>query len=208
MPFDFKKELKDFYSAKSTPKIVTVPRANFIAVRGNGNPNDQDGSYQQAVKILFAVAYTLKMSYKTDYKIDNFFEYVVPPLEGLWWTDDISNKDRFNWISMLRLPDFITEENFNWAKSFAENKKQIDCSSAEFFTFDEGLCVQILHVGSFDNESETIKIMNEFVEKNNYVLDLNENRLHHEIYLSDARKVEPEKLKTIIRQPIQICSKR
>ena len=208
MPFDFKKELKDFYSAKSTPKIVTVPRANFIAVRGNGNPNDQDGSYQQAVKILFAVAYTLKMSYKTDYKIDNFFEYVVPPLEGLWWTDDISNKDRFNWISMLRLPDFITEENFNWAKSFAENKKQIDCSSAEFFTFDEGLCVQILHVGSFDNEPATVKIMNEFVEKNNYVLDLNENRLHHEIYLSDARKVEPEKFKTIIRQPIQICSKR
>lgn len=208
MPFDFKKELKDFYSAKSTPKIVTVPRANFIAVRGNGNPNDQDGSYQRAIKILFAVAYTLKMSYKTDYKIDNFFEYVVPPLEGLWWTDDISNKDRFNWISMLRLPEFITEENLNWAKSFAEDKKKIDCSSAEFFTFDEGLCVQILHVGLFDNESETIKIMNEFVEKNNYVLDLNENRLHHEIYLSDARKAEPEKFKTIIRQPIQICSKR
>lgn len=208
MAFDFKKEYKEFYMPKSKPAIVTVPKANYIAVRGKGNPNEEDGAYQKAISVLYAIAYTLKMSYKTDYKINGFFEYVVPPLEGFWWQEDINgidygNKDSFNWISVLRLPDFISRENFDWAVNTVAKKKKLDCSSAEFLTIDEGLCVQIMHIGPFDDEPESVAKMDAYLSENGYENDLSDTRLHHEIYMSDARKVTPEKWKTVIRHPIK-----
>ena len=208
MAFDFKKKYKEFYNPKSKPEIVNVPLANYIAVRGTGNPNEEGGAYQQAIGVLYAVAYTLKMSYKTDYKIEDFFEYVVPPLEGFWWQDgicgiDYSDKSTFNWISVIRLPDFVSKEDFEWAVKTAAKKKKIDCSSAEFLTVDEGLCVQIMHTGPFDEEPAAVALMDEYLEKNGYVNDFTDKRLHHEIYMSDARKVAPEKWKTVIRHPIR-----
>ena len=208
MAFDFKKEYKEFYMPKNKPEIVTVPKANYIAVRGKGNPNEIDGAYQQAISILYAVAYTLKMSYKTEHKIEGFFEYVVPPLEGFWWQDnvdgiDYADKAVFNWISVIRLPEFITKKDFEWAVETASEKKKLDCSSAEFLTVDEGLCVQIMHIGAFDDEPQTVALMDEYIAQNGYENDITESRLHHEIYLSDARKVAPEKWKTVIRHPIK-----
>lgn len=208
MAFDFKKEYKEFYMPKNKPEIVTVPKANYIAVRGKGNPNEIDGAYQQAISILYAVAYTLKMSYKTEHKIEGFFEYVVPPLEGFWWQDnvdgiDYADKAAFNWISVIRMPEFITQKDFEWAVETASEKKKLDCSSAEFLTVDEGLCVQIMHIGAFDDEPQTVALMDEYIAQNGYENDITESRLHHEIYLSDARKVAPEKWKTVIRHPIK-----
>ena len=208
MAFDFKEEYKEFYMPKNKPEIVNVPAANYIAVSGKGDPNEEEGAYQQAIRILYAVAYTLKMSYKTDYKIDGFYEYVVPPLEGFWWQDgadgaDYNDKSSFHWISVIRLPDFITKENFDWAVETVTKKKKIDCSAAEYLTIEEGLCVQMMHLGSFDDEPATIAKMDQFLEQNGYVNDLNDDRLHHEIYLSDQRKVAPEKWKTVIRHPIK-----
>lgn len=226
MAFDFKKEYKEFYMPKNKPEIVKIPPMNYVAVRGKGDPNVEGGDYQQAISILYAVAYTLKMSYKTDYKIEGFFEYVVPPLEGFWWqgeqnpvdakvrTDragrredikgiDYTNKDTFNWISVIRLPDFITEKDFAWAVQTATEKKKIDCSLAEFLTIDEGLCVQIMHMGSFDSEPATVAMMEDYLKEQGYENDINEQRLHHEIYMSDARKIAPEKWKTVIRHPIK-----
>ena len=208
MAFDFKKEYKEFYMPKCKPEIVNVPKANYIAVKGKGNPNEEVGAYQKAVGILYAVAYTLKMSYKTDYKIQGFYEYVVPPLEGFWWQDDIdgvdySNKSTFNWISVIRLPDFITREDFDWAVATASKKKKTDCSSAEFLTIEEGLCVQIMHIGPFDDEPATVAVMDKYLEENGYKNDMTQDRLHHEIYLSDPRKVALEKCKTVIRHPIK-----
>ncbi len=208
MPFDFKKEYKEFYMPKNKPEIVTVPKANYIAVRGQGDPNEENGAYQQSVGILYAVAYILKMSYKTDHKINGFFEYVVPPLEGFWYQDgidgvDYSNKGSFKWISVIRLPDFVTEEDFAWAVETAGRKKKIDCSCAEFLTIDEGLCVQIMHIGSFDDEPASVAAMDEYLDKNGYVNDFGDKRLHHEIYLSDPRKTAVEKMKNVIRHPIR-----
>lgn len=208
MSFDFKKEYKEFYLPKKKPEIIEVPKANFIAVRGSGDPNDEDGAYQQAIKVLYSIAYTLKMSYKTDYKIDGFFQYVVPPLEGFWWQEsiegiDYGNKSTFRWISVIRLPDFILRKDFDWAVQAATKKKNIDCSIAEFLTIDEGLCVQVMHIGPFDNEPATVAIMDDFLKENGYDNDFSDKRLHHEIYLSDARKVSPEKWRTVIRHPVK-----
>ena len=208
MAFDFKKEYKEFYMPKNKPEIITVPKANYIAVRGKGDPNEVGGAYQQAISVLYAVAYTLKMSYKTDHKIEGFFEYVVPPLEGFWWQDgkdgiDYTDKASFNWISVIRLPECITQKDFEWAVETATKKKKLDCSSAELMTIDEGLCIQIMHLGPFDDEPATIALMDEYLDKNGYVNDITNTRLHHEIYLSDARRVVPEKWKTVIRHPIK-----
>ena len=210
MAFDIKKEYKEFYRPKNRPEIVTVPKANYIAVRGKGNPNEAGGAYQQAIGVLYAVAYTLKMSYKTDHRIDGFFEYVVPPLEGFWWQEnsdgvDYTDQSAFNWISVIRLPDFITKADFEWAVETATKKKKLDCSSAEFMTIEEGLCVQIMHYGPFDDEPATIEIMDKYLDDRGYSNDFSDSRLHHEIYMSDARKVAPEKWKTVIRHPI--CKK-
>ena len=205
MAFDFKKEYKEFYMPKNKPEIVNVPKANYIAVRGEGDPNQVGGAYQRAIGVLYAVAYTLKMSYKTEHKIEGFYEYVVPPLEGFWWQDgaDRADKSAFRWISVIRLPEFISKEDFAWAVETATRKKKLDCSSAEFLTVEEGLCVQIMHQGSFDGEPATIALMDAYLEQNGYANDMNEHRLHHEIYMSDARKVAPEKWRTVIRHPIR-----
>ena len=208
MAFDFKKEYKEFYMPKNKPEIVNVPKANYIAVRGSGDPNEENGTYKQAIGVLYAVAYTLKMSYKTDYKIRGFFEYVVPPLEGFWWQEgsdgfNYADKASFHWISVIRLPDFISEDDLEWAKETAAKKKKLDCSSAGFLTIDEGLCVQIMHLGAFDDEPATVAIMDKFIQENGYINDMTGERLHHEIYLSDARKAAPEKWKTVIRHPIK-----
>ena len=208
MAFDFRKEYREFYMPKDKPEIVHVPKANYIAVSGKGNPNEEGGAYQQAVGVLYAVAYTLKMSYKTDHRIEGFFDYVVPPLEGFWWQDhtdgvDYSDKSTFNWISVIRLPDFITAADFSWAVEAATKKKKIDCSAAELLTVEEGLCVQIMHIGPFDDEPATVAVMDEYIKANGYVNDITDKRLHHEIYMSDARKVAPEKWRTVIRHPIR-----
>ena len=210
MAFDFKKEYKEFYMPKNKPEIVNVPKANYVAVRGAGDPNEENGTYQQAISVLYGVAYTLKMSYKTDYKIKGFFEYVVPPLEGFWRQENVdginyADKTSFHWISVIRLPDFISESDLEWAKETAEKKKRIDCSSAEFLTVDEGLCVQIMHLGAFDDEPATVAIMDKYIKENGYINDITDKRLHHEIYLSDARKVALEKWKTVIRHPIRMA---
>lgn len=208
MPFDFKKEYRALYMPKSKPQLVEVPPMNYIAVRGTGDPNEDGGAYQQAISVLYAVAYTLKMSYKTDYKIAGFFEYVVPPLEGFWRQDNVdgvnySDKSGFHWISVIRLPDFVTKTDFDWAVQTASKKKQLDCSSAEFLTIEEGLCVQIMHVGSYDDEPASVVVMDEYLAQNGYANDLTAERLHHEIYLSDPRKTAPEKRKTVLRHPIK-----
>ena len=208
MAFDYKKEYKELYMPKNKPEILTVPKMNYIAVRGKGNPNEKGGAYQNAISVLYAVAYTLKMSYKTDYKIEGFFEYVVPPLEGFWWQEDTdgvdyTDKSKFNWISVIRLPDFVSQMDFDWAVETASKKKKLDCSSAEFMSIDEDMCVQMMHLGAFDDEPATVAVMDEYIKQNGYANDMNKDRLHHEIYLSDARKVAPEKWKTVIRHPIK-----
>ena len=209
MAFDFKKEYKEFYMPKKTPSIVTVPEMNYIAVRGSGNPNDENGGYKQAIGLLYSAAYTIKMSRKGNHQIDGYFDYVVPPLEGFWWQDgvigvDYANKDSFRWISVIRLPDFVTKEHFDWAVKEAAEKKKQDFSKVEFFTYDEGLCVQCMHVGSYDDEPATVQLMHDFMVSKGYELDITDKRFHHEIYLSDARRVMPEKLRTVIRHPIKV----
>ena len=208
MAFDFKKEYREFYLPKDRPEIVMVPRVNYIAVRGRGDPNEEGGAYQTAIGVLYAVAYTLKMSYKTDHRIEGFYEYVVPPLEGFWWQAgvrgvDYARKDAFHWISVIRLPDFVTEQDFLWAVETASAKKKLDCSAAEFLTVEEGLCVQMMHLGPYDDEPASVALMDRYLAENGYANDLSDTRLHHEIYLSDARKTPPEKWKTVIRHPIR-----
>ena len=209
MVFDFKKEFKRFYKPSENPEFIEIPKMNFIAVRGKGNPNEREGKYQKAVEMLYGVAYTLKMSYKTQYKIEGFFEYVVPPLEGLWWQENteyenyLLNKDLFSWISLIRIPDFVKKEDVEWAVKTATPKKKKDFSKVEFFTYDEGVCVQCMYIGSHNDEPETIQKMNEFTREKGYSINLTDKRYHHEIYLSDPRKADIDKIKTVIRQPIK-----
>lgn len=208
MAFDFKKEYKEYYLPKNKPEIVTVPPMKYIAVRGEGDPNAEGGAYQQAISVLYAVAYTLKMSHKTDHKIEGFFEYVVPPLEGFWQQEapgaiDYSRKEAFRWVSVIRVPDFVTQADFDWAVEAASRKKKLDCSSAEFLTIDEGLCVQMMHLGPFDTEPESVARMDAYLQEHGYANNFSGERMHHEIYLSDARKVPPEKWKTVLRHPIR-----
>ena len=208
MAFDFKKEYKEFYMPKNKPSIVKVPKMNYIAVRGKGDPNAEGGEYKESIGLLYGIAFTIKMSKMGDHRIDGYFDYVVPPLEGFWWQQgvtgiDYNHKENFEWISVIRLPDFVTKEEFEWAKEEAAKKKKTDFSKAEFFTYDEGLCVQCMHIGPYDDEPATVDAMHEFMEKEGYVLDITDKRYHHEIYLSDVRKVAPEKLKTVVRHPIR-----
>ena len=208
MAFDFRKEYKEFYMPADRPSIVTVPPMSYIAVRGEGDPNAEDGAYKQAIGLLYGIAFTIKMSKKGDHRIEGFFDYLVPPLEGFWWQDgvkwiDYARKDRFQWISVIRLPDFVTKKDFDWAVAEAARKKKTDFSKAEFLTCDEGLCVQCMHIGSYDDEPATVEQMHRYMEEQGYTLDITDQRLHHEIYLSDVRKVAPEKLKTVIRHPIR-----
>lgn len=209
MPFDYKKEYKEFYTPKNKPSIIKIPKMNYIAVRGKGNPNDENSEYKASIGLLYAIAFTIKMSYKGKYKIDGYFEYVVPPLEGFWWQDnvkcgiDYNKKDEMNFISIIRLPDFVTKNDFNWAIEEATKKKKQDFSKVEFLTYDEGICVQCMHIGSYDDEPATINLMNKFANENGYELDITDKRLHHEIYLSDPRKCDISRLRTVIRHPIR-----
>jgi len=208
MAFDYKKEYREFYMPKREPAIVNVPAMNFVAVRGSGDPNEEDGEYKAAMGLLYGVAFTIKMSKMGDHRIDGYFDYVVPPLEGFWWQDgvdgiDYRQKDTYRWISLIRLPDFVAENDFDWAVSEATRKKKTDFSKAEFFTYKEGLCVQCMHIGSYDDEPATIEQMTEYAESRGYVTDITDSRYHHEIYLSDARRVAPEKLKTVVRHPVR-----
>jgi hypothetical protein len=208
MIFDFKKEYKEFYLPDKKPGIILVPKMNYLAVRGQGNPNQEDGEYKQAIGLLYGIAFTIKMSKKGGHQIDGYFDYVVPPLEGFWWQPGVTginyaHKEDFRWISVIRLPDFVTKADFNWAVDEATKKKKTDFSKVEYITYDEGLCVQCMHIGSYDEEPKTVALMHEYMEQQGYALDITDQRLHHEIYLSDARKVAPEKLKTVIRHPIR-----
>lgn len=206
--FDYKKEYKEFYLPPKKPQILEIPPMNFLAVRGKGDPNQTDGEYKNSIGMLYAVAYTIKMSKLTDRKIQGYFDYVVPPLEGFWWQEgikgvDYSKKQDFKWISLIRLPDFVKKTDFDWAVSQAEKKKKQDFSKVEFFTYEEGLCVQCMHIGPYDSEPETVEVMDRFAAEKGCVLDFSENRYHHEIYLSDVRKCKPENLKTVIRHPVR-----
>lgn len=208
MPFDYKKEYKEFYMPPKKPCIVEVPTMNYIAVRGKGNPNDENGEYKESIGLLYGIAFTIKMSYKGNHKIDGYFEYVVPPLEGFWWQDgvdgiDYAHKENFNFISIIRLPDFVTRVDFDWAIAEATKKKKTDFSKVEFLTYNEGLCVQCMHIGPYDNEPTTIAAMHEFATLNGYEPDITDTRYHHEIYLSDPRKCDPTKIKTVVRHPIR-----
>ena len=208
MAFDFKKEYKEFYLPPKKPTIVDVPKMNYLAVKGKGDPNQEDGEYKEAIGLLYGIAFTIKMSKKTDYQMEGYFDYVVPPLEGFWWQKDVkgidyAHKENFEWISMIRLPDFVTKKDFDWAIDQATKKKKTDFSKVEFMSVEEGLCVQCMHIGSYDDEPATVDLMHAYMEKEGYELDINDERRHHEIYLSDARKVAPEKLKTVIRHPIK-----
>lgn len=206
--FDYKKEYKEFYLPPRKPQIVEVPAMNFLAVRGMGNPNEEEGDYKAAIGLLYSIAYTIKMSKMGKHRIEGYFDYVVPPLEGFWWQDgvqgvDYTRKDQFQWISLIRLPEFVTREEFDWAIQEASVKKQMDFSKVEFFTYHEGLCVQCMHIGPYDNEPVTVREMERYAKEQGYELDFSDQRYHHEIYLSDVRKCKPENLKTVIRQPIK-----
>ena len=208
MDFDYKKEYKEFYLPPKTPGIVTVPAMNFLAVRGRGDPNEEGGAYKQALELLYGVAFTIKMSRLGKHRLEGYFDYVVPPLEGLWWQEgtqgvDESRKAEFRWISLIRLPEFVTEEAFRWALREAAEKKQRDFSAVEFFPWEEGLCVQCMHIGPYDDEPATVAAMEEYAREQGYELDFSPGRFHHEIYLSDARRTKPERLKTVIRQPVR-----
>ncbi len=208
MSFDFKKEYREFYMPKNKPSIVNIPKMNYIAVRGKGNPNEEDSEYKKSIELLYGIAYTLKMSGKKNHNIEGFFEYVVPPLEGFWWQEnskemDYHRKNDMRFISIIRLPDFVTKEDFNWAIEEATKKKKQDFSKVEFLTYEEGICVQCMHYGSYDDEPNTVAFMHEYMKKNGYELDITDTRYHHEIYLSDPRKCDVNKLKTVIRHPIR-----
>ena len=208
MAFDYKKEYKEFYLPKSKPGLVTVPAMNFVAVRGKGDPNEEGGDYKTAMGLLYGLAFTIKMSKLGEHQIEGYFDYVVPPLEGLWWQEgregiDYSRKDLFQWISMIRLPDFVTEADFEWARWEAARKKQQDFSRVEFLSWEEGLCVQCMHVGPYDNEPVTLQKMQHFMQQQGLVSDFSPGRYHHEIYLSDVRRCRPENLKTVIRHPVR-----
>lgn len=209
MAFDYKKEYKEFYLPKNKPSVITVPKMNYIAVRGKGDPNSEDGEYKRSIGLLYGIAFTVKMSKFGDHRIDGYFDFVVPPLEGFWRQEgiaegiDYSRKEELKFISAIRLPDFVTKAEFDWAVSEAEKKKKSDFSKVEFLTVDEGLCVQCMHIGSYDDEPKTVALMHDFMSSQGYSLDLNGKRLHHEIYLSDPRKTAPEKLRTVIRHPIK-----
>ena len=208
MAYDFKKEQKEFYRPTTKPMMVEIPSMNFLAVRGTGDPNEENGEYAKSIQLLYSLAYTLRMSYKGTYKIEGFFEYVVPPLDGFWWQEgvegvDYARKNDFKFVSLIRLPDFIKKADFDWAIEEATRKKGLDYSIVEFFTYDEGLCVQCMHVGPYDNEPETVLAMENFAKENGYVIDIGDKRFHHEIYLSDPRKIDPAKLKTVVRHPVK-----
>ena len=207
MAFDFKKEYKEFYLPPVTPTLVDVPPANYIAISGTGNPNDEGSEYKDSIGLLYGIAFTIKMSNKGGRQIEGYFDYVVPPLEGLWWSENgevnYAHKEAFHFISMIRLPEFVTRADFDWAVAEATRKKKTDFSKVEFFHYEEGRCVQCMHIGPFDSEPITIGKMKAFAEQQGLSIEMDDVRRHHEIYLSDPRKTAADKLKTVIRYPVK-----
>lgn len=202
--FDFKKEFKDLYNPKK-PMTIEVLEMTFIMVNGSGDPNCEE--YKKTVELLYGLAYTIKMSYKGDKKIEGFFEYVVPPLEGLWWYEegefDFHKRDNWLWTSMIRQPEFVTDEVFQWAvDSLKKKKPELDTSKARLEKFTEGLCVQTMHIGPYSDEPKTVEMMQNFMKENNLKDDTSNIRKHHEIYLSDPRKALSSKMKTVLRHPV------
>ena len=207
MPFDMKREFKHLYAPKAGPHLIEVPMMRFIAVEGRGDPNDTQGEYARAVEMLYAVIYTIKMSKLGSRDIPGYDDFIVPPLEGLWWMPglagvDYSRKENFSWLSMIRLPDFAGSEVVDWAGAEVRRKKGLEASAARLFDYDEGLCVQCLHFGPYDDEPATLSKMLDYMHTQGCQSDF-AARHHHEIYLSDPRKTAPEKLRTIIRHPVR-----
>ena len=208
MAFDFKKEFKEYYAPGKKPTLVTIPSATFLAVTGRGDPNEPDGDYKSAIALLYGVAYTIKMSKLGKTHLPGYFDYVVPPLEGFWRAPTttglfVEDKSSLEWRSVIRTPEFVDANVLRWAREEAARKKDGDFARVELFTLEEGLCAQALHVGSYDDEPTTIAAIREFAQAQGYAFDLDGEQRHHEIYLSDPRRVAPEKLKTIIRIPIR-----
>lgn len=207
---DYKKEYIDLYQPKTKPSIISIPEILYIAVDGEGDPNTCE-KYKEAIEILYGLSYAIKMSKMNGNQPDGYFEYVVPPLEGLWYVDDnyfdginITDKSQFKWISMIRQPEFVTETVFDYAKSVLVKKKaHLDVSKAKLIKITEGLCVQIMHKGSYNDESSSIEKMKTFISQNGYEEDFSDERMHHEIYLSDPRKCAVDNLRTVIRHPIR-----
>ena len=204
---DYRKENKDLYSPKTEPSVIKIPEILFLAVDGKGDPNETGGEYKNALEVLYGIHYTIKMSKKGTSVPLGYFDYVVPPLEGLWWTldnkIDFKNKSTFNWVSMIRLPEYINKDVFQWACEEASKKKRINTEKAYLLKLNEGLCVQCMHIGLYDNEPKTLALIDDFINKNNLLKDINDKRRHHEIYLSDPRKADPAKMKTILRIPVK-----
>ncbi|MDR2191088.1 MAG: GyrI-like domain-containing protein [Candidatus Peribacteria bacterium] len=207
--FDYKKKYKDLYFPKNQPMLIEVPEITFVAVEGKGNPNDENGEYRKALELLYGIQYTIKMSKKGNNIPNGYFDYVVPPLEGLWWFEDnvktrTKDKSKYNWLSIIRLPEYVTKDVFLWACDEVKNKKNIETGKAKYMKIKEGLCVQCMHIGSFDEEAKTLKLIEKYIKENDLINDLaNEKRKHHEIYLSDPRKTEKTKMKTVLRIPVK-----
>jgi len=202
---DYKKEYKDLYLPKNQPSIINVPEMAFAAVEGKGDPNEKNGEYQNAVGLLYAVQYTIKMSKMGSNIPDGYFDYVVPPLEGFWWYEGKTkpkNKSKNNWLSIIRLPEYVNKKVFEWACKEVKSKKNLDTGKAQFIKIKEGLCVQCMHIGSYDDEPKTLKMIDKFIEENGLTNDISGTRRHHEIYLSDPRKTDVSKLKTVLRIPV------
>lgn len=212
---DYKKEFPDLYLPKTKGMIIDIPPIPYIMVRGKGDPNEENGAYKQTMQILYGLSFTIKMSKKGTHIIEGYHDYVVPPLEGLWWMNDLDyidfeHKEKFEWISMIRLPDYATKEVFDWACGELRKKHpEIDFSHTTYEVFEEGICAQIMHKGPYDEEPATIEKLHRFIEEEGYVVDVDsiattgQLRKHHELYLSDPRKSKPENLKTVIRLPIR-----
>lgn len=208
MAFDFKREYREFYLPGRTPEIVMIPPMNFVAMAGAGDPNAPDGDYARALAVLYAVAYTIKMSRLGRRTIEGYFDYVVPPLEGFWWMPDgskvdFSRKGDFRWLSAIRLPEFVRREDFDWAVAEAARRKGLDCSRARMLTIEEGLGAQVMHRGPYDDEPATIARLRDFIHSSGCAEERTAERRHHEIYLSNPRRTAPEKLKTVIRLPVR-----
>lgn len=205
---DYKKEYKDLYQPKTTPTIVEVGEMQFVAIEGKGNPNEENGEYQKALEVLYGIQYAIKMSKKGNCVPKGYFDYVVPPLEGFWWLENneefsSEKKSEQQWISVIRLPEFVDESVFEWAREEVSKKKKIDTAKARFLRINEGLCVQCLHIGAYDDEPKTLKKLSDFIDSNGLQNDITDVRNHHEIYLSNPKKTELSKLKTVLRIPVK-----
>ncbi|PIE56238.1 MAG: hypothetical protein CSA34_04955 [Desulfobulbus propionicus] len=207
MKYEWRKEEKDIYLPPKHPVIVDVPRFKYLAISGSGNPNSQH--FSEYVETLYAVSYAIRMSQKKGLEPENFYEYTVYPLEGIWdiiegakkFSEGTINKDELVFTLMIRQPDFVSAEFAEMAKEWAKKKKPLShIQELSFFEISDGKCIQMMHLGSYDNEQKSFAIMNDFAQKNQLK---RKSMKHKEIYISDPRKVVPEKLKTVLRFTVE-----